>query len=143
MWITTSCGCGCASRSARTSGWAIRRCRFLHVDDLADALILLLEGRHGGAFNVAADGYISVREASDLLGLKGRRVPYKLFKRLAGALWKTHVTETPAGQLEFVIHPWVGSNEKLKTTTGWSPRWTSREVFESTMKAKGKLAGSS
>src|SRR3954451_4608553 len=117
--------------------------QFVHVADLADALILLLEGRHGGAFNVAADGYISVREASDLLGLKDRRVPYKLFKRLAGALWKTHVTEAPAGQLEFVIHPWVASNEKLKTATGWSPRWTSREVFELTMKAKGKLAGSS
>jgi hypothetical protein len=64
-----------------------------------------------------------------------------LFKRLAAGLWKAHVTEAPAGQLEFVIHPWVASNEKLKSTTGWTPRWTSREVFELTMKAKGKLAG--
>src|SRR3954467_5022320 len=117
--------------------------QFVHVDDVAAALILLLEGRHAGAFNVAGDGYVSVVEASDLIGLKTRRVPYKLIKRLAGALWKTHVTEAPAGQLEFVIHPWVASNEKLKTATGWSPRWTSREVFELTMKAKGKLAGSS
>jgi UDP-glucose 4-epimerase len=114
--------------------------QFVHVDDVADALIRLLEGRHAGIFNVAADGYLSVVEASDLLGLTPRRVPYKLFKRLADALWKARVTEAPAGQLEFVIHPWVASNEKLKKTTGWSPRWTSREVFELTMKAKGRLA---
>jgi UDP-glucose 4-epimerase len=114
--------------------------QFVHVDDVADALIGLVEGRHPGVFNVAADGYISVNEASNLLGLKARRVPYKVFKRVAAVLWKTRVSEAPAGQLEFAIHPWVASNERLKKTTGWSPRWTSREVFELTMRAKGKLA---
>lgn len=115
--------------------------QFVHVDDVAEALILLLEGRHAGAFNVAADGYVSLVEASDLIGLKARRVPYKAFKRFAGALWRARVSEAPAGQLEFAIHPWVASNEKVKKATGWTPRWTSREVFELTMKAKGKLAG--
>jgi UDP-glucose 4-epimerase len=115
--------------------------QFVHVDDVADALILLVEGRKAGVFNVAADGFISVNEAADLLGLKGRRVPYGAFKLFAGALWKARASEAPAGQLEFVIHPWVASNAKLKEATGWSPRWTSREVFELTMRAKGKLAG--
>lgn len=114
--------------------------QFVHVDDLADALIRLLEGRYGGVFNVAADGYLSVVEAADLLGLKPRRVPYGLMKRIAAALWRARVSEAPAGQLEFVIHPWVASNAKLKQATGWVPRWTSREVFELTMRAKGKLA---
>jgi UDP-glucose 4-epimerase len=114
--------------------------QFVHVDDVADALIRLLEGRHAGAFNVAADGYLTVIEASDLIGLKPRRVPFKLYKRVAAALWKAHVSEAPAGQLEFVIHPWVASNDKLKQVTGWQPQWTSREVFELTMRARGKLA---
>jgi UDP-glucose 4-epimerase len=113
--------------------------QFVHVDDVAEALILLLAGRHPGAFNVAADGYITVREASDLLGLKSRRVPYGAYKRLAAGMWRTRVSEAPAGQIEFVVHPWVASNQKLKDATGWSPRWTSREVFELTMRAKGKL----
>jgi UDP-glucose 4-epimerase len=114
--------------------------QFVHVDDLADALILLLDGRHTGAFNVAGDGYLSLIEASDLIGLKPVRMPYKVYKRLAGTLWKTGLSETPPGELEFAIHPWVASNEKLKKATGWAPRWTSREVFELTMRAKGKLS---
>jgi UDP-glucose 4-epimerase len=120
-------------------GMADQPLQFVHVDDVAEALILLLEGRHAGAFNVAADGYISVIEASDVIGLKPRKVPYALYKTLAGGMWNARISEAPPGQLEFVIHPWVASNEKLKKATGWSPRWTSREVFELTMKAKGKL----
>jgi UDP-glucose 4-epimerase len=115
--------------------------QFVHVDDVADALILLLEGRHAGAYNVAADGYITLGEASDAIGLRARRVPYKLYKRAVGALWKARLSEAPPGQLEFAIHPWVASNRKLKDTTGWAPRWSSREVFELTMRAKGKIAG--
>jgi UDP-glucose 4-epimerase len=114
--------------------------QFVHVDDVAEALILLLEGRHAGVFNVAADGYISVIEASEVIGLKPRKVPYGVVKKLAAGLWNARITEAPPGQLEFVIHPWVASNEKLKEATGWSPRWTSREVFELTMRAKGRLA---
>ena len=121
-------------------GMADQPLQFVHVDDVAEALILLLEGRHPGAFNVSADGYISVVEAAEVLGLKTRRVPYRLFKKLAAGLWRARMSEAPAGQLEFVIHPWVASNEKLKKATGWSPRWTSREVFELTMRAKGKVA---
>ena len=114
--------------------------QFIHVDDVVDALTRLLEGRHAGAYNVAADGYVTVGEASEMIGLKTRRVPYKLYKRLAAAMWKAHVSEAPAGQLEFAIHPWVVSNQKLKDTTGWTPTLTSRETFELTMRAKGKLA---
>ena len=113
--------------------------QFVHVDDVAEALILLLEGRHPGAFNVAADGELTVSEAFGMLGLKTRRVPYGFYKRLAAALWKARVSEAPAGQVDFAIHPWVVSSDKLKQATGWAPKWTSREVFELTMRAKGKL----
>ena len=114
--------------------------QFLHIGDLAEALIRLLDGRHRGAYNVAADGYITVAEAGDMIGLRPWRVPYRLYKRLAAALWDTYVTDAPPGQLEFIIHPWVASNQKLKDATGWTPRYTSRETFALTMRAKGRLA---
>ena len=114
--------------------------QFVHVDDVADALIRLLDGRHAGAYNVTGDGYLSVAEAADMIGLKSWPISYKVYKRLAAALWETYMSEVPPGQLEFIIHPWVASNEKLKDATGWSPRYTSRETFELTMRAKGRLS---
>ena len=45
--------------------------------------------------------------------------------------------EAPPGQIEFVRHPWIASNEKLKAELGWTPRHTSRETFEIALRAKG------
>jgi nucleoside-diphosphate-sugar epimerase len=45
----------------------------------------------------------------------------------------------PPGQIDFAVHPWIVSNEKLKRETGWSPRYTSRETFQITMRAHGKF----
>jgi hypothetical protein len=54
-------------------------------------------------------------------------------------MWKLRASESPPGNLHFILHPWVVSTDRLKQTTGWSPRHDSRETFEITMRAKGKL----
>jgi hypothetical protein len=41
------------------------------------------------------------------------------------------------GQIDFILYPWIASNEKLKRELDWTPRYTSRETFEITMRAKG------
>ena len=66
-------------------------------------------------------------------------MPLKLYRRMAAASWKLRLpnVEAPPGQIEFVLHPWIASNEKLKSELGWTPRYTSRETFEITMRAKG------
>ena len=42
--------------------------QFVHEDDLVDALAALLLGRHAGAFNVAGDGEMTLRECAELVG---------------------------------------------------------------------------
>jgi UDP-glucose 4-epimerase len=115
--------------------------QFIHEDDLVEAFILLLEGRHGGAFNVTGDGYVYASELAELIGMKRRRVPLKLYRRLAAVMWRLRQSETPAGQINFAIHPWAASSEKLKRETGWEPKHTSRETFEITMRSRGLLEG--
>lgn len=113
--------------------------QFVHEDDVVEALLLLLEGAHGGAFNLAGDGEMTWRECSELIGTRSRRVPLKAFWRFVGLMWRLRAAESPAGNLHFVIHPWVVSTKKLKEVAGWSPKHSSRETFELTMRAKGKL----
>ena len=112
--------------------------QFVHEDDLVEGLILLVQGRHGGAYNVAGDGTLTIDECADIIGMKRRRMPLKVAWKLGSVMWKLHQSETPPGNLHFAIHPWVVANDKLKSV-GWEPRHTSRETFEIAMRARGKL----
>src|SRR5436853_852971 len=113
--------------------------QYVHEDDVGEALIRLLDGRHDGAFNLAGDGTMTWRECAALIGMPVRRVPLKAYMRFAGLMWKIRLSEAPPGNLHFIIHPWVVSTEKLKQTTGWQPQHTTRETFEITMRSRGKL----
>src|SRR5215211_1677169 len=113
--------------------------QFVHEDDLVDAITRLLEGRHAGAFNVAGEGFMTYRECAELAGLKVRRLPLPLARALSRVSWRLHASEAPAGQIQFALFPWVASNEKLKRTLGWTPAHTSREAFETAMRAKGAM----
>lgn len=113
--------------------------QFVHEDDLVEALVGLLDGRHAGAFNVTGDGMMTTRECAEVAGVRMRRVPLRLYSRLAAVLWRLRVSEVPPGNLHFAANPWVASNEKLKETLGWAPRYTSRETFEVAMRAKREL----
>jgi UDP-glucose 4-epimerase len=113
--------------------------QFVHEDDVVEALVVLLAGRFGGAFNVAGDGVMGVAECASLIGLPRRRVPFAVMRRFAALMWRLRLSEAPPGSLAFAMHPWVVSNEKLKRETGWAPRYSSRETFEITMRAHGKL----
>lgn len=114
--------------------------QYVHEDDVVEALVLLLEGRHPGAYNVAGDGEMRASECAEVIGMKTRRVPERLWRRFAGLMWTLRVAEAPPGAIDFAIYPWVVSNQKLKDL-GWRPRWTSRETFEATMREKGRLEG--
>jgi UDP-glucose 4-epimerase len=113
--------------------------QFLHEEDVVEAVSGLLLGRHAGQFNVAPEGLMTLRECAELLGTPIRRMPLWAYRALAKLLWRLRVSEAPPGQIEFALYPWVLSNDKIKSTLGWIPRHTSRETFEITMRAQGKL----
>ena len=98
------------------------------------------QGKHAGAFNVAGDGMITAQECADLIESPIRKMPLGFYRRLAKAMWAIRRAEAPPGSIEFAIHPWIVSAEKLKGL-GWNPKHSTRETFELTMRAKGKLNG--
>jgi UDP-glucose 4-epimerase len=113
--------------------------QFVHEDDVVEAISQLLLGRHGGAFNVCGDGLMTMRECAATIGSPVRKLPLRAYRALARTMWRLHASEAPPGQIEFGLHPWLVSADKLKRTTGWKPRHTTRETFEITMRAHGKL----
>jgi UDP-glucose 4-epimerase len=116
-----------------------RDIQFVHEDDVVEGITALLLGRHGGAYNIAGDGLMTNRECAELIGTPIRRMPLKVYRGLARAMWRVRQSEVPPGGIEFAVHSWLLSNEKLKRTTGWTPKYSSRETFEITMRAHGKM----
>ena len=114
--------------------------QFVHEDDVVEALLVLLEGRHAGAFNLAGDGVMETTECASIIGLPRRRVPLRVWRAFASVMWRLRASEAPPGSLDFALYPWIVSNEKLKQDAGWEPKFSSRETFEITMRAHGKLA---
>jgi UDP-glucose 4-epimerase len=115
--------------------------QLVHEDDVVSALIALLDGKHGGAFNVAGDGLLTWGRAAEIIGKKTRRISLKNMKRINGLMWRLHVprTEAPPGNLDFIRYPWVVSTEKLKSETGWEPKYDTLETFKVTMRSKDLL----
>jgi UDP-glucose 4-epimerase len=124
------------------SGNVDGKIQFVHEDDVVEAISRLLDGRHAGAFNIAGDGLMTYRECADLIGQPIRKIPLRAARALNRAMWKLRQAEAPVGQIEFARHSWIVSNEKLKSTLGWTPRYSSREAFEIAMRAHGKLESS-
>jgi UDP-glucose 4-epimerase len=114
--------------------------QLIHEDDVVSAIVTLLDGGHGGAFNVAADGTMGWGEGAELVGLRTRTISMKAVTRIYSLAWRLRVprVEAPAGNLRFLRHPWVVSNEKLKAT-GWEPTRETREIFMETMRVRGAL----
>jgi UDP-glucose 4-epimerase len=115
--------------------------QLVHEDDVVSALFALLDGKHPGAFNLAGDGLLTWRRAAEMINKKTREVSLKNMKRFSAVLWRLHVprTEAPPGNLDFIRYPWVVSTEKLKSTTGWQPRYDTLETYKVTMHSKGLL----
>jgi UDP-glucose 4-epimerase len=111
----------------------------VHEDDVVDAISRLLLGRHAGQFNLAADGLMTRRECAELLDTRVVKMPAWLYRALAKAYWRTRIGEAPPGGVDFELYPWILSNEKVKRTLDWTPRYSSRETFLIAMRAQGKL----
>jgi UDP-glucose 4-epimerase len=113
--------------------------QFVHEDDVVEAISRLLLGRHAGQFNLAGDGLMTLRECAERIDSPIRKMPAGLFRRIARAMWRLHLSEVPPGQLDFAFYPWIVSNEKVKKTLDWTPRYTTQESFDIAMRAQGKL----
>ena len=61
--------------------------QFVHEDDVVEAVTGLLLGRHGGAYNVAGDGLMTMRECGELTGSPVRKLPLRAYRALAKVMW--------------------------------------------------------
>ena len=71
------------------------------------AISRLLGERRGGIFNLTADGTIKLSEAARIAGVKVRKMPLSVYRRIAAAAWRLRLpnVEAPPGQIDFLLLP--------------------------------------
>jgi nucleoside-diphosphate-sugar epimerase len=102
--------------------------QFVHVDDVASALTHVVHHDLPGTFNVSSIGWLSFDEVLAISGRKVVEVPEELAFSLADRLWRLGLGEAPAGQVPYLMHPWVVSVDAL-LATGWHPHHSNRDAL--------------
>lgn len=108
-----------------------------HVDDLVDALALVVRADHPGTFNVASDGWLDFDVARALLPRPTvPALPAQVLERVFARSWESGLGDVPPGVVPYLVHPWVISNERLKSI-GWVPRHTNEQAVAAGVAALG------
>ncbi len=109
-----------------------RPVQFLHVDDLADAVVFAWERRLAGVYNVAPDGWLGEDTARDLAGGLARlTMPGAVVRTVSGWGWRFLRAGVPREATPYSVHPWVVANDRLRGA-GWSPLHTNEEALVAT-----------
>lgn len=109
-----------------------RPVQLLHIDDLADAVVLVWDRRLDGTFNVAPDSGISPDTAGALAGgLQRVALPGGLVRPLSALSWRLWRGGVPSGALAYTMYPWVVAADRL-TKAGWRARYSTEETLVTT-----------
>lgn len=103
--------------------------QFLHLDDLAAAVVLAVRERLDGVFNVAPDGWVAGERVRALSGERPRLpLPDRMSELLAGLRWRFQRGPIPPGLLPYTRESWVVSNGRLRRA-GWAPTVTNEQTY--------------
>ncbi len=113
--------------------------QFVHEEDVAEIFYLLLKNHKKGAYNVAADGTLTMLEVAAKVHGKVLDYPKWILMTLGKLGWWFHMnflTEADPGVLAFVQHPWVLDNSKVKRELGFSYRFTAEQALDAAIQAQ-------
>lgn len=106
--------------------------QLIHEDDVAEGIKLILEKRAEGIYNLVGEGTMTLEDAEKIMGKRIIRVSPKLKPALVlfGKLFIDR--HLPSAIIDFFIYPWIADGSKAKRELGFSPKYSTIEVFEIT-----------
>lgn len=102
----------------------------VHHDDLSSAIAAAATGRgEPGAYNLAADGAVTLSEVAAALGARPVRVPRAAAVLAAGTVARLPWRPSVAEWLHATRAPALLDTTRAKERLGWQPRYTSAETL--------------
>jgi nucleoside-diphosphate-sugar epimerase len=102
--------------------WPGLRAQFVHTDDVAQALRLILERRSVGAFNLAAEPVLSADGLAAVFG--GARLPFPrwLLHALAWPTWRLGLQPSHPGWFTMADKVSLMTTRRAREELGWRPQ---------------------
>jgi UDP-glucose 4-epimerase len=101
---------------------------FMHEEDAAHAIVLALEARLRGVYNVAGPQPVPISVLARVIGKRTLPLPEPLFHR---ALGKFGLPWLPRGAESHVKYPVVIDGSRFEAETGFAPEWSEKATMES------------
>jgi nucleoside-diphosphate-sugar epimerase len=103
--------------------------QYLHLDDLASAVVLAVTATLDGVYNVAPDGWVAGERVRALSGERPRLpLPERLGELVSGLRWRFQRGPIPPGLLSYTRESWVVANGRLRAE-GWTPTVTNEQTY--------------
>ena len=103
--------------------------QFIHLEDMADAIVVAFEQNHPGIYNVAPDDCVPYQTAIELCGCKKRHVPSipPNMPLLLARLTKRELF--PPHLLNYFKYAATIDGSLFSQTFGFTPRYTLKDIF--------------
>jgi UDP-glucose 4-epimerase len=98
------------------------RFQVVHPDDVADAVVLVLERRFAGPVNLAADGVLGGSPP-------GGRAALRVVAFLTGIGWRLRIVAVEGGWIRLAAGAPVMDSGRARDELGWTPRWPADAVM--------------
>ena len=110
--------------------------QFLHLDDLASAVVLAAERRLDGVYNVAPDGWVAGERVRALAGAVPRlKLGERVTEVIGNLRWRFQRGPIPPGLRSYTRWSWLVANDRLKAE-GWAPTVTNEQAYVEGTEAK-------
>jgi UDP-glucose 4-epimerase len=104
--------------------------QLVHHDDVATAIALAAVGAgEPGAYNVAADGEVTLSEVAKATGTRAVRVPQAVATGASAMLARLPMVPAAAEWIHVARSSVVMDTSRAKNVLGWRPAYTSRETL--------------
>ncbi len=107
----------------------------VHADDVADAILRILERRATGAFNLVAAPVLRRADLASALGARPVQVPYPVLRAAADLSWRAHLQPVDAGWVDLAYGAPVLDATRARTELGWTPRHAAHDVLAEMIEA--------
>jgi UDP-glucose 4-epimerase len=105
--------------------------QLVHHDDVAAAITLAATGAgEPGAYNLAADGEVSLSEVAGATGTRAIRIPPAVATAASAVLARLPMVPAGAEWVHVGRSSVVMDTKRAKTILGWQPRYSSRETLD-------------